>query len=119
MFAKVARLDLLDGDHAKLSADRLAAHLAAHAPGVQSAPPRALNLAQATERGAVHTPGELRALTDLAHDAGLKVHSSRVPLLIEGVCWKGNAIPSLTRLGPNGKPFSGDPPAACRDAITV
>lgn len=73
-FFSGAQLDLLDGDHAKLSEDRLAAHLAAHAPGVHSAPPRALSLTQATERGTVYTPDELRALTDLAHDAGLKVH---------------------------------------------
>lgn len=69
-----AQLDLLEGEHAKLSSEILAAHLAAHAPSVHSTPPKVLSLTQATERGTVYTAGELGALTNLAHGAGLKVH---------------------------------------------
>lgn len=73
-FFSGAQLDLLEGDHAKLSADRLATHLAAHPPSVHAAPPRALSLTQATERGTIYTPTELGTLTALAHHAGLNVH---------------------------------------------
>lgn len=69
-----AQLGLLEGEHAKLSSEILAAHLAAHAPSVHSAPPKVLSLTQATERGTCYTAGELGALTSLAHGAGLKVH---------------------------------------------
>lgn len=73
-FFSGAQLDLLSGNRAKLSAETLAAHLRDHAPSVHAAPPRALSLTQATERGTVYTPAELSALTALAHQAGLKVH---------------------------------------------
>lgn len=69
-----AQLDLLGGDHAKLTAPTLANHLSAHLISVHSAPPKALSLTQATERGTVYTPCELHALTGLAHDVGIKVH---------------------------------------------
>lgn len=69
-----AQLDLLDGEHAKLSQAALASCLFAHSPSVHSAPPKALSLTQATERGTLYTVDELRALTKLAHSAGLKVH---------------------------------------------
>lgn len=69
-----AQLDLLGGDHAKLTVTSLANHLSAHSQSVHSAPPRALSLTQATERGTVYTPGELGGLVEVAHDAGLKVH---------------------------------------------
>ncbi|WP_349985658.1 low specificity L-threonine aldolase [Stenotrophomonas sp. WHRI 8082] len=36
--------------------------------------PSALTLTQATENGLVYTPGELQALTSLAHERGLHVH---------------------------------------------
>jgi threonine aldolase len=42
--------------------------------GVHGARPVALTLTQPTELGTVYTPGELRALADLAHAHGLGVH---------------------------------------------
>ena len=69
-----AQLGLLDGEHAKLSSEMLAAYLAAYAPSAHSAPPKVLSLTQSTERGTVYTPEELSSLTSLAHGAGLKVH---------------------------------------------
>lgn len=69
-----AQLDLLAGDCAKLSPEILATHLAALAPSVHSAPPKVLSLTQATERGTVYKPDELRALTALAKKADMRVH---------------------------------------------
>ena len=36
--------------------------------------PRLVTISQSTELGTVYTPGEMRALADLAHDRGLLVH---------------------------------------------
>lgn len=69
-----AQLHLLGGSHAKLTATALASHLSAHSLSVHSAPPKVLSLTQATERGKAYTPGDVRELTGLAHDTGLKVH---------------------------------------------
>lgn len=82
-----AQLDLLTGEEAKLQPETLAAHLGAYAPSVHCAPPKVLSLTQATERGTVYTPDELRALTTLAHDAGLTVH-------MDGACF-ANALVAL------------------------
>lgn len=51
------------------------------------AQPTAVSITNATEVGTVHTPAELRALTDAAHDAGLAVHCDGTRL--------GNAAASL------------------------
>lgn len=73
-FFSGAQLDLLDGDHAKLTQIALASHLAAHAASIHAAPPKALSLTQATERGTIYQPDELHALTTVARQFGLRVH---------------------------------------------
>lgn len=69
-----AQLDLLPGEHAKISADALARHLASHSPSVHSSPPKVLSITQASERGAVYSVDEVSALSAIAHAAGMMVH---------------------------------------------
>jgi len=69
-----AQLILLEGEHAKLSADTLASALDAHPTSVHTVQPAALSVSQASELGAAYRPEELTALCALAHDHGLKVH---------------------------------------------
>jgi threonine aldolase len=69
-----AQLDLLPGEHAKIAADTLSRHLAAHVPSVHSSPPKVLSITQASERGAVYTIDELASLSAIARGAGMRVH---------------------------------------------
>jgi threonine aldolase len=69
-----ARLLLLQGSDAKVTASAIAAALAANPPSVHTVQPRALSITQATELGTVYTPAELRDITALAHAQGLLVH---------------------------------------------
>jgi threonine aldolase len=74
-FTGGAKLILLDGPHGKIEPETLASALAAGRAGdVHSVQPAALSLTQATEAGTVYTPGEVRALAEIAHAHGLAVH---------------------------------------------
>ena len=73
-FSGGARLIGLDPVDGKLSPDAIAATLAAAGHPPHNAVPRGLTLTQANERGLVYTPAEIRALADVAHAHGLKVH---------------------------------------------
>jgi threonine aldolase len=69
-----ARLICMGGDGAKITPEMLAHTLDANPTSVHTVQPRALSITQATELGTVYTPAELRVLTRLAHERGLKVH---------------------------------------------
>ena len=70
-----ARLVLLPGEHNKLDARTLQDALKRHDIGnVHHMAASALSLTQATEAGVAYSLDELRALSAIAHDAGLKVH---------------------------------------------
>lgn len=69
-----AKLVLVDGPGAKVTPDALREAIGRSARGVHTVKPAALSVSQATERGAVYRPGELKALTDAAKAAGLAVH---------------------------------------------
>ena len=73
-FTHGAKLILIDGDGAKLSAEALAAKLAATPGGVHWAQPHALSITNATEYGRVYTPDEVAALGKLAKAHGLGFH---------------------------------------------
>ena len=73
-FTGGAKLSLVGGAGAKMSAADLTARLAWFEPHVHGVQPRALSITQATERGAVYTPAEIRALARIAHDKGMAVH---------------------------------------------
>jgi threonine aldolase len=73
-FTGGAKLSLVGGAGAKISAGDLEARLAWFEPHVHGVQPRMLSITQATERGAVYTPAEIRALADIAHARGMSVH---------------------------------------------
>ncbi len=73
-FTGGAKLSLVTGAGAKISLADLAARLEWFDPHVHGVQPRALSITQATERGAVYTPAEIKALADLAHSRGMRVH---------------------------------------------
>jgi len=68
-----AKLLTIDLPHAKLTPDAVVAR-AVTPHDEHGSRPRALALTQATELGTVYTPAELRALADVAHARGMKVH---------------------------------------------
>lgn len=69
-----AKLVLVEGDGAKITAPALAARLAATPGGVHWAQPHALSITNATEYGRVYRPDEVAALGEIAHAHGLGVH---------------------------------------------
>ncbi len=74
-FTGGAKLTLLGGEDAKITADELRATIRHAAPvGVHNAQAGALSLTQATEAGAAYTLDEVRTLAGIARDAGLPVH---------------------------------------------
>jgi threonine aldolase len=68
-----AKIVTLAAPHAKLTPD-LVREAAGRGRGVHSTRARALSLTQSTELGTVYTPGEIGALCDVAHGAGMTVH---------------------------------------------
>lgn len=68
-----AKLLTVDGDHAKVTPQALAAR-AVTPHDEHGSRPRALSITQATEFGTLYTPAEIRALCDAAHGRGMKVH---------------------------------------------
>ena len=73
-FTGGAKLSAMTGEGAKFSAEAFRARLGWFDPHVHSVQPRVLSLTQATERGAVYTAAEIRALADIAHARGMSVH---------------------------------------------
>ena len=73
-FTGGAKLSLVTGPGAKIAAADLSARLAWFEPHVHGVQPRMLSITQATERGAIYTPAEIRALADIAHANRMSVH---------------------------------------------
>jgi threonine aldolase len=73
-FTGGAKLSLVTGAGAKVSASDFAARLEWFEPHVHGVQPRVLSITQATERGAVYTPAEIKALAAIAHARGMRVH---------------------------------------------
>jgi len=74
-FTGGAKLTLLDGADAKMSAPHLEAAIKGAAPvGVHNVQKGALSLTQATEAGAAYTLEEVQTLAGLARNAGIPVH---------------------------------------------
>jgi threonine aldolase len=69
-----AKLSLIDGPAAKVSAEGLKAALAATPSGVHWAQPRALSITNASEYGCVYTPDEVAALSEICRAHGLGLH---------------------------------------------
>lgn len=72
-FSGGAKLLTADTPQGKLTPEAVAA-LCGTPHDVHSARPRAVSITQATELGTVYTPGEVRAIAELAHDKGMRVH---------------------------------------------
>jgi threonine aldolase len=69
-----AKLVLVDGAHAKVSAAALKEGIARNARGIHSIQPAAASISQATERGAIYRPEEVAALGAVAKEAGVALH---------------------------------------------
>ncbi len=69
-----AKLALIAGEGAKVSADALREKLASTPGGVHWAQPHALSITNATEYGRAYAPGEVAALGDIAKAHGLAFH---------------------------------------------
>ena len=73
-FTGGAKLSLVGGAGAKILPPDLAARLDWFEPHVHGVQPRMLSITQATERGAIYTPQEIRALAKIAHERDMAVH---------------------------------------------
>jgi threonine aldolase len=73
-FTGGAQLALVGGEHAKLTAEALAATLEGQTVSVHSVQPAAVSISQATEFGTAYRPAEVAALCEVAHEHGLHVH---------------------------------------------
>jgi threonine aldolase len=73
-FTGGAKLSLIGGAGARIAAPDLIERLAWFEPHVHGVQPRMLSITQATERGAVYSPDEIRALSDIAHGREMAVH---------------------------------------------
>jgi threonine aldolase len=73
-FTGGAKLSLVTGAGAMIRAADLQARLGWFDPHVHGVQPRVLSITQATERGAVYRPEEIRALADVARARGMSVH---------------------------------------------
>ncbi len=69
-----AKLALIEGEGAKVTADALKAKLATTPGGVHWAQPQALSITNATEYGRAYTPDEVAALGEIAKAHGLGFH---------------------------------------------
>src|SRR5512145_36284 len=69
-----AKLTLIDGAAAKVTPAALQEALARSGRDIHAAPPAALSISQASERGAVYRPEEVAALGEIARSAGLAFH---------------------------------------------
>jgi threonine aldolase len=69
-----AKMSVMPGDGAKISAETLKAQLAAAPSGVHWTQPHALSITNATEYGRVYTPADVAALGTIAKAHGLGFH---------------------------------------------
>jgi threonine aldolase len=75
LYSGGAKLIDLPGPHGKISAEIVRRELAKGNQGVvHSVQPSAVSITQATERGTVYTVEEIKAIADVAHGHGLKLH---------------------------------------------
>jgi len=73
-FTGGAKLMLLDGAGAKLSAESVEAHCAAIRDDVHQVQPAAVSITNASEYGMVYRPGEVAALAEVCKPRGLGLH---------------------------------------------
>jgi threonine aldolase len=69
-----AKLILIEGENAKLTAAGLRQRLARKHLDIHAVTPAAVSISQATERGVVYRPDEVAAIGAVARDAGLAFH---------------------------------------------
>ncbi|MGQ3070890.1 MAG: threonine aldolase family protein [Ferrovibrionaceae bacterium] len=70
-----AKMVLVDGAHAKVTAAALSQALGQAGFGVEHhVQPQAVSISQASERGAVYRPGEVAALAEIARGHGMRLH---------------------------------------------
>jgi threonine aldolase len=74
LFTGGAKLIGMGGSGAKLTVETLSARLDQFVRGEHEVKPCAFSLTPATELGTVYAPAEVKALCDVAHARGLKVH---------------------------------------------
>ncbi|MYV39219.1 low specificity L-threonine aldolase [Streptomyces sp. SID1328] len=73
-FTNGAKLVGVPGDDSKIDPEALQAAVRRRAGDVHSVQPSAVSISQATESGSVYTLPEIRRLTGIAKEAGLRVH---------------------------------------------
>ncbi len=73
-FSGGARIEVLDGAGARITASGLEQAVNAPLTGVHSPQPAAVSISQTSETGAVYTAQEVTAICGVAHDRGLSVH---------------------------------------------
>ncbi len=73
-FTHGAKLMLLDGEGARISAEAVAALLDSIRDDVHQVQPHAISITQASEYGRVYTPTEVAAIRALAGERGLRLH---------------------------------------------
>ncbi|MGH8299615.1 MAG: threonine aldolase family protein [Steroidobacteraceae bacterium] len=73
-FSGGAQLELIEGEHGKLTAEALAARLDAHSVSVHSVQPAAVSISQASELGTAYRAAEVAAIGEVAHARGLYLH---------------------------------------------
>ncbi|QYH34558.1 low specificity L-threonine aldolase [Salinibacterium sp. M195] len=73
-FTDGSKIVLLGGDHSKIDPDELRAAVKVGVGDVHSVQASVLSLTQVTETGSVYSIDELRELTSIAREAGLRVH---------------------------------------------
>jgi threonine aldolase len=73
-FTAGGQLERIEGEHAKFTAEALAATLDGHTVSVHSVQPAVVSISQATEFGSAYRPAEVAAICDVAHEHGLHVH---------------------------------------------
>ncbi len=73
-FTDGSKIVLLGGEHSKIDPDELRAAVKAGVGDVHSVQASVLSITQVTETGSVYTIDELRVLTDIAREAGLRIH---------------------------------------------
>ncbi|MER7309919.1 low specificity L-threonine aldolase [Streptomyces griseoluteus] len=73
-FTNGAKLVTVPGDDSKIDPGALREAVRRKAGDVHSVQPSVVSISQATESGSVHTLAEIRRITAIAKDAGLRVH---------------------------------------------
>jgi threonine aldolase len=73
-FTNGAKMVLIEGAHSKIDPELLRAAVNRKRGDVHSVQPSVVSLTQATESGSVYSLDEIRELSTIAHDAGLRVH---------------------------------------------